>query len=291
MPIDNTAFSITGYTGHDSGNQVTKSHGQRNLRPRNNPDENNQNSATVSNPSSANSKAAEASKASAVVFGSNDLREAFRKIKQSLLRQSNEVISLTNEKSTLVESADSVTQKQLESANRIKSLFSENGSSAELAAEQQRFEQLQEVSQEVEEEIASHNIESGTEQAPSISLGTKNLASFSLKPLDYRAVQGDVSEPQMVAQTIGDLQTVRQQLQQQQSELHNIREQVRSVTKQSLEEIHDFSNASIKSLDEATYAAQNIADLIAGGGSADIVFAHGQMPSHESVAALLEDEQ
>ena len=276
MPIDNSTLSIAGHSRREAGQGFV----EKASKVRNRPDSTGEGAVPV-----------RTARGSEAVLGGGDLREAFRKVKQSVLKQSNEFISLTNEKSALIESASSVTQKQLESAGKIKLLMQRGASPPELEAEQQRFEKMHEVSQEVEEEIAAHNIESGGDPEPVNPLNARTFETPPLKPIEYRSVQGDVSSPDAVEQTLYDLKNNHQQLNRQKTELQDLREQIRTVTKQSLEEVKDFSSISIKSVAEAAYAAQGIADLVAGGGGVDLLVAHGDLLSSDSVSALLEEEQ
>lgn len=222
-------------------------------------------------------------------ISSNDGWKALQKIKNEVRTQTNEVISRSNEKAALLDSALSVTDRQLHSAKKLKRLHKEAAEPEMIAREQERFHKLQQISEEVELEIAASNIESRLEEYYSIRSGDEEETGFNLQPVEYRAVAGDVSSPAQISVTLDDLRQSHDYIQQQRSTLTQLRRDIRDVAKRALKNIDNLDGNIIGNIHEARYTAHEIASHISSR-QLDLSAMHaGLQQGNAALQTLLEE--
>jgi hypothetical protein len=221
---------------------------------------------------------------------SSETKKAFKKIKNDIRRQANEIFSLANEKGALIDSAASVNQQQLKSAKKIKSLLKDNAPPEDIAKERKKLNNLQKISEELEEEIVVHNIESSMDQHKSIRSGNKTEETFKLEAVEYRAVQTDTTSLKGITNTISALKENRVSLIEQKTELADLRTSAKEVTKAAIDELSSYSENAIKNVEDAQLAAQNIAEQISAG-SFDFLASHSGLSLDNSVLNSLFEEE
>lgn len=218
----------------------------------------------------------------AAYVGSKETRSTFKNMRHSVLSESNQAISLVNEKKSLLTSADTVTKKQVESARTLYNLYKKEADPEEIAAEKERFMQLAEVSQEVEEDIAIHNIESRSFNDVSIKFGSKELARIDTGSVEFRSVEPKLDSAEELKETILALKDNKDSLRQEKVGFNQVRKDIKTATREALDELKEYSGSAIRSVEEAETAARGIADQLRSG-SLDFLELHNDAPDAQYV--------
>ncbi len=200
-----------------------------------------------------------------------DISKAVESARQRFNQQVNNSATVINNDADNLKAAKSVVKEQIEVARNLKEAIS-SGDTEKADKLREDFSKLEDKRSVLAEKIEKDNRSVESDRVKNINLGNQQKGRIETKDVDFKAREkAKLNDSEAVNQEIERLKSDVTKINDQTDDLRATRQELREISKEGNEHLQAVERDVVRSLEDATKIANDIAGQIRGSTGGDLI--------------------